>query len=365
MPLPLSEESGFAFSARSRRPPDAPYEARDPRSPGRTRPVGSSKARAERRDRRVLGDTTAGSSRTRSTAEMLYDAEHDTIAAHRGSSRRTILLDGFSKTFAMTGWRLGYAAAEELVEPVTRLIINSVSCTAPAVQLAGVAAPDRSARRGERDADRVPPTPAGPSSPSSMLFPGVFLHRRAALPMPSRTSLGPSFARRSWPTGCSPRRASPCSRGRPSVPTAVPPALVRTAREHRGSARRRSARSSRRGRPHEGDDPRRIPGTSSSRGPTELWISPLDAPLPTDELRCDQRCRRSPPPSPRPGGRRVPRRCGRPTADRRQRRRRLRQHRCARLRLALGDRDEHAQGAHRRDGGHRNGPDPDDIAAPR
>ncbi len=74
-------------------------------------------------------------------SEMLYDAEHDTIAGHRGLLDRTILLDGFSKTFAMTGWRLGYAAMpKELVEPVTRLIINSVSCTAPAVQLAGVAA---------------------------------------------------------------------------------------------------------------------------------------------------------------------------------------------------------------------------------
>ena len=74
-------------------------------------------------------------------AEMLYDAEHDTIAAHEDLLDRTILVDGFSKTFAMTGWRLGYAALPEpLVEPVTRLLINSVSCTPPAVQLAGVEA---------------------------------------------------------------------------------------------------------------------------------------------------------------------------------------------------------------------------------
>jgi aspartate/methionine/tyrosine aminotransferase len=74
-------------------------------------------------------------------SEMLYDAEHDTIASHEGLLDRTILLDGFSKTFAMTGWRLGYACMpSELVEPVTRLLINSVSCTPPAVQLAGVAA---------------------------------------------------------------------------------------------------------------------------------------------------------------------------------------------------------------------------------
>jgi aspartate/methionine/tyrosine aminotransferase len=71
---------------------------------------------------------------------MLYDAAHDTIASHENLLERTILLDGFSKTFAMTGWRLGYAAMPApLVEPVTRLLINSVSCTAPALQLAGVA----------------------------------------------------------------------------------------------------------------------------------------------------------------------------------------------------------------------------------
>jgi aspartate aminotransferase len=74
-------------------------------------------------------------------SEMLYEGGHDTIASHEGLLERTILLDGFSKTFAMTGWRLGYAAVPEpLVEPVTRLLINSVSCTSPAVQLAGVAA---------------------------------------------------------------------------------------------------------------------------------------------------------------------------------------------------------------------------------
>lgn len=74
-------------------------------------------------------------------SEMLYDAEHDTIASHQDLLDRTILVDGFSKTFAMTGWRLGYAAVPEpLREPITRLLINSVSCTAPAVQLAGVAA---------------------------------------------------------------------------------------------------------------------------------------------------------------------------------------------------------------------------------
>jgi aspartate aminotransferase len=70
-----------------------------------------------------------------------YGEEHASIAAVDGMADRTILLDGCSKTFAMTGWRLGFAALPEpLVEPVTRLIINSVSCTAPFTQHAAVAA---------------------------------------------------------------------------------------------------------------------------------------------------------------------------------------------------------------------------------
>jgi len=53
----------------------------------------------------------------------------------------TILLDGFSKSYAMTGWRLGYGVMPaKLVEHVSRLMVNSNSCTASFVQLAGIAA---------------------------------------------------------------------------------------------------------------------------------------------------------------------------------------------------------------------------------
>jgi aspartate aminotransferase len=70
-----------------------------------------------------------------------YGGEHVSIASLEGMRDRTILLDGCSKTFAMTGWRLGFAALPEpLVEPVTRLVINAVSCTAPFTQMAAVAA---------------------------------------------------------------------------------------------------------------------------------------------------------------------------------------------------------------------------------
>ena len=74
-------------------------------------------------------------------SRITYDVEAPSIASLPGMLERTILLDGFSKTFAMTGWRLGYAAVpEELVDPLTRLIVNSTSCVPPFAQLAGVAA---------------------------------------------------------------------------------------------------------------------------------------------------------------------------------------------------------------------------------
>jgi aspartate aminotransferase len=75
-------------------------------------------------------------------SEILYDGfEHTSITTFPGMKERTIILDGFSKTFAMTGWRLGYGIMpEELVPLVTQLQINSTSCTASFTQMAGAEA---------------------------------------------------------------------------------------------------------------------------------------------------------------------------------------------------------------------------------
>jgi aspartate aminotransferase len=73
----------------------------------------------------------------------LYGGQHQSIASLPGMKERTILLDGHSKTFAMTGWRLGFAAAPRaLVDRLAQLITNSVSCTASFTQMAGVEALD-------------------------------------------------------------------------------------------------------------------------------------------------------------------------------------------------------------------------------
>jgi aspartate/methionine/tyrosine aminotransferase len=70
-----------------------------------------------------------------------YGSEHASVLDVDGMADRTILLDGWSKTFAMTGWRLGFGVfPPALVEPVTRLAINSVSCTSAFSQYAAIAA---------------------------------------------------------------------------------------------------------------------------------------------------------------------------------------------------------------------------------
>ncbi|MEA2526166.1 MAG: aspartate aminotransferase [Thermomicrobiales bacterium] len=74
-------------------------------------------------------------------AEILYEGEHVSIATMPGMAERTIILDGFSKTYAMTGWRLGYGAMPaEFAGVISKLMVNSVSCTSMAVQRAGLEA---------------------------------------------------------------------------------------------------------------------------------------------------------------------------------------------------------------------------------
>jgi aspartate aminotransferase len=73
--------------------------------------------------------------------DILYEGEHVSIATFPGMAERTIILDGFSKSYAMTGWRMGYGIMPtSLVPLISRLVTNSVSCTATFVQRAGIAA---------------------------------------------------------------------------------------------------------------------------------------------------------------------------------------------------------------------------------
>jgi len=75
-------------------------------------------------------------------SRLLFDgAQHFSIMSVPGMQERTILLDGFSKTYAMTGWRMGYGVMRpDLAAQITRLMTNSNSCTASFTQVAGIEA---------------------------------------------------------------------------------------------------------------------------------------------------------------------------------------------------------------------------------
>jgi aspartate/methionine/tyrosine aminotransferase len=88
---------------------------------------------AERDDLIVLSDEIY--------SRIIYEGSHESIASLPGMKEKTVILDGFSKTYAMTGWRLGYGVMrKDLAEKITQLMINSNSCTCAFIQMAGIEA---------------------------------------------------------------------------------------------------------------------------------------------------------------------------------------------------------------------------------
>ena len=73
--------------------------------------------------------------------DIIYQGEHHSISSLPGMAERTIILDGFSKSYAMTGWRLGYGVIPESLLPhIVKLAVNSVSCAASFSQRAAIQA---------------------------------------------------------------------------------------------------------------------------------------------------------------------------------------------------------------------------------
>lgn len=141
VPIPLREETGFGFdmSELERRlsPRTRLIIINSPQNPTGgvldRRQIERVASLAAARGIPVLADEIY--------RQFLYDGEFTSIMSLPGMRQHTILLDGFSKSYAMTGWRLGYGVMPiPLAEHVTRLMVNSASCTASFVQLAGVAA---------------------------------------------------------------------------------------------------------------------------------------------------------------------------------------------------------------------------------
>jgi len=141
VPLPLLEERGFAFDlgdlADRLNPRTKLVILNSPQNPtgGVVGPEDTAAAA------RLLAESSAWVLSDEVYSQMLYEGEFASVASHAGLLERTILLDGLSKTYAMTGWRCGFAAVPAaLVDPLVRFFVNSTSCVPPFVQLAGVAA---------------------------------------------------------------------------------------------------------------------------------------------------------------------------------------------------------------------------------
>lgn len=74
-------------------------------------------------------------------ARILFTGEYKSIWALPGMAERTVIIDGFSKSFAMTGWRLGYAVAQKhVIDALDMLVLNTFTCTAEFSQLAAIEA---------------------------------------------------------------------------------------------------------------------------------------------------------------------------------------------------------------------------------
>ena len=74
-------------------------------------------------------------------ARIVFSGEYKSIWALPGMSERTVIIDGFSKSFAMTGWRLGYAVAQKrVIDALDMLVVNTFTCTAEFTQVAAIEA---------------------------------------------------------------------------------------------------------------------------------------------------------------------------------------------------------------------------------
>ena len=141
VPVPLSEEDGFSFDLqafdRLLSPRTRMVVINSPSNPtGGVLPLSALQHIAEaamRHDLWVLSDEIY--------SRLSYEEPAPSIVSLPGMQGRTIICDGFSKTYAMTGWRLGYGIMPaELAERVELLITHSVGCTAHFTQLAGIEA---------------------------------------------------------------------------------------------------------------------------------------------------------------------------------------------------------------------------------
>ncbi len=141
VPVPLVEERGFSFD----------LDVLESRLTDKTKlvilnsPQNPTGGIIPKEDMRRLAEMLRGRDVTVLSDEIYsricYDGEPVSIASFDGMLEKTVILDGFSKTYSMTGWRLGYGVMPTwLADAVIKLMVNSNSCTASFTQRAGIAA---------------------------------------------------------------------------------------------------------------------------------------------------------------------------------------------------------------------------------
>ena len=223
IPVPVREQNGFAFSAEETlgliTPRTRLLILNSPANPtGGITPAAEIDALVAGLDRfpdvAILSDEIYG--------QMTYDGlEHRTLLAYPAIRDRLIMLDGWSKTYAMTGWRMGYAVwPDALVDKMRKLSVNSYSCVNAPSQWAALAAltgPQDAVHAMVAEFDRrrqvvTEGLNALPGISAAVPKGGVL-----RLPEYRPDRLGP---RSPWPPGCSSRPASRPSGVRTSVSTA-------------------------------------------------------------------------------------------------------------------------------------------------
>ena len=187
VPVRLLEEKGFALDVdqlcEQGRPEDAAHHPQLPAQPDRR---DHPRERAARDRGRRRPSTACPSSPTRSTRASSTTASTRSIAAMPGMEPLAIVLDGFSKTYAMTGWRLGYGIMPApMAQVVAKLQTNATSCTATFTQLAAV-----EALRGDQSSVDAHGggVPAAPRRDRGRPARDPRLHLRAAARAPSTSS---------------------------------------------------------------------------------------------------------------------------------------------------------------------------------
>ena len=205
VPVPIREENNFAFSAEETLALITP-QTRLIILNSPANPTGGVTPKAE------VDKLVAGLERFPDVAvmsdeiydHMVYDGEtHVCLLSYPSIRDRLILLNGWSKTYAMTGWRLGYAIwPGKLYDYARKLAVNLHSCVNALGAICRPCRADRSAGRGDANGRRVRQAAQSRGRRPEQACPAYPARRRRARSMPFPTSSAPAGRRSRWPRRC-------------------------------------------------------------------------------------------------------------------------------------------------------------------